>query len=349
MSTGEDTQRPTAMPTRAGTPENLQPPATQAMVNVQKEMAVAPPPPAPETALTTTDLFDLNTVKNSGNFIFHFNITRVMAAQANYNPYNACANLNFSLQDTLATNSGLTNIPQGLYDVSYAPPSPGAEHGNYICQIPGAFQKLVKSAPVISDLEFTGDGNGNNYQLEYADYVTYAKKAKRPKNDAHWFHCIPDESAMPLPIRTLYEGTNTHIGNYGMAIQEHEWAFEPKLTKDKEKQDNRKFHVEYDLNLDKVPLKNGIFNVVGLNTVVFDPDIPGATGKIWFRPDLLQKIFGACKVCYGPLAHCLGHDDKPELSKAEGKRAAPSAADRNDAAKRRITETAAKNKGKFKF
>jgi hypothetical protein len=343
MSTGERTQQPSYMPSRAGSPPGDTPPAEGATA-----MMKAPPPPAgKETALTTYGPFDLNTIKTSGNFIFHLHIKGVMAAQPNYKPINACSNLNSLMQDSLATHSGVADIPTSMYDVTYSPPSPGAAEGTYICQIPAVFEELVKSAQVISDLEFTGDGKGNNYKLEYADYTPFVNKGKRPTNEHHWLHVTPNELAICMPTRKLYEGTNRHLNNFGMAIQEHEWAFVPKLSKDKEHQDKRRFHCEYDLNHDLVPIRNGFFNVKGLNTVVFDSDIPDATGTIWIRPDLLEKIFGACHVCYQHKSICLGHDPRPPQSKTDGKRPA-TAADKEMAAKRRMAEAAAK-KGQFKF
>ena len=289
--------------------------------------------------------FDLRTIKESGNFIFQLGITQVMAAQLNYDPSKAEGNLNATLQNNLATATGIDDIPTGLYNVRFVPPKPGSgKEGHFVCHVPADLGELVKTKEVL--VEFTGDGSGNNYQLEYADYIPFDKKKSRPKNDTYWFHLIPDEPAMALPRRVLYEGTAKHIGCFGMKIMDHEGAFEAKLTADKEQQDGRKFHVEYDVDTLLVPIKFGYANIEGLNTIVFDPDIPGATGKLWFRPDLLKKVFGACKVCYKHEAVCLGHDDAPKpTSNAAGKRPV---ADQVNAAKRRMAEKAAKQK-EFKF
>lgn len=308
-------------------------------------------PPAPPEAETIEPKFDRLAVMESGNFTFRLDIISVMAAQLNYDPEKATGNLNATLQDTLATATGIFDIPTNMYNVSFEPPGPAAgseEKGRFVCQIPGNLSALVKhNQQVVHDLGFTGDDHGNRYKLKYAEDVLMKKKSsKRPKNDTYWFHLIPDEPAMVMPRRSLYEKTNDHLAKYGMKIMEHEKAFEPKLTQDKEQQDGRKFHVEYELDPMRVPVKYGYMDVVGLNHINFDPEIDGATGKLWFHEDLLEKVFGACKVCYRHKALCLGHEARPK-SNAAGKRPA-AASDQANAAKRRIAAKAAQ-KGNFAF
>lgn len=137
-----------------------------------------------------------------------------------------------------------------------------------------------------------------------------------------------------------------------MKIQAHDDAFKPKMLRDTEhdgeQQDGNKWHVEYDLDWEKVPLTRGSYaNVQGINMIEFesdDPNAPPLTGKIWFRADLLHKIFGACKVCYAHTALCLGHEERKP--RAEGKR--PAAQEANEAAQKRIAKKAAAA-GRFAF
>ena len=87
--------------------------------------------------------------------------------------------------------------------------------------------------------------------------------------------------------------------------------------------------------------------IVGLKDIDFDPETPGCTGTLWFRPDLLERIFGACKVCHKHMAVCYGHEPKPK-SIAEGKR--PIAEEAAANAKRRMAAKAEKaKKGGFSF
>ena len=331
------------MPSRAHSPPNEEPVPSAA---TEPEAPPQPKETETETAMVKMQKFDIRTIKESGNFIFQLEIEQVMAAQLNYDPSKAVGNLNAYLQDSLSTASGVSDIPTGLYSVSFVPPKPGTDKkGLFVCHIPADFKELVTTPEVLSNLEFTGDDEGNNYKLQFANYAPLEKTKKRGKNDTFWFHLIPDESAMSLPRRVLYEGTANHIRCFGMTIQEHEDAFVPKLTKDKEQQDGRKFHVEYEVDTILVPMKYGYANVVGLDQINFDPSIPGATGKLWFRPDLLKIVFGACKICYKHEAICLGHGHGQ--SNAAGKRPVASA-DRMNAAKRRIAEKAAKQNN-FKF
>ena len=125
-------------------------------------------------------------------------------------------------------------------------------------------------------------------------------------------------------------------------------AFHKQLDKNKEQADGLKYHGEYELDRRAVPTDEmGYANVVGINKFVVDPDIPGATAKIWFAPNLLKKIFGACKVCYKHEAVCHGHEPRPQ-PKAEGKR--PAAAEANAAAQKRMKAKADKGKqGGFSF
>ena len=125
-------------------------------------------------------------------------------------------------------------------------------------------------------------------------------------------------------------------------------AFHKQLDKNKEQADGLKYHGEYELDHDAVPTKRGYANIQGMNKFVVDPDIPGATAKIWIPPKLLLKVFGACHICHKHTALCLGHDGPKPKTTAEGKR--PAAAAANAAAQRRMKAKAEKaKKGGFSF
>ena len=95
-----------------------------------------------------------------------------------------------------------------------------------------------------------------------------------------------------------------------------------------EPRDGNKWHVEYKLHMTQVPFSGGSVNARGLNRLELgeDPDTgKPLTAKLWFRPDLLEKIFGACKVCFVPMSACFGNDD-PRKGNKDGKRTTAAAA-----------------------
>ena len=355
---GDTTQKPSAMQSRAGTPPTGASEVAQTLARAVANDAMHPPhaalndgmmqPPAGlENAIVKA--YNIDDVKKSGNFIFNLKIIAAKLVQINYDPKKAEGNLNAQLQDAVATISRVPDMPANLFHVAYVPPPPPETYGMYTCHVPAAFTEMATSPAFLAILTHTGDDDGNNYKLEYAAHVARTNKSKRPKNDTYWFHLDPSDEAMKRPIRELYEKTNVHITKFGMSIQEHDKAFVPKLTANKEQRDGNKIHVEYDLNPALVPRDEyGRMCIIGLKNIDFDPEVPGCDGTLWFRPDLLERIFGACKVCHKHLQVCIGHEPKPPQNKAEGKR--PIAEEAAANAKRRMAAKAAKAKtGGFSF
>ena len=343
------------MQSRAGTPPNGVSEVAQALAKVvaseglhaAPEGEAMPPPAGLENAIVK--VYNMNDIKSSGDFAFNLKVTAASLTQVNYEPKKAEGNLNAQLQDAAATISRVPDMPANLFHVAYVPPPPQEKYGMFTCHVPAIFTEMATSSTFLAMLTHTGDDEGNRYKLEYAAHVARTNKGKRPKNDAYWFHLDPSDEAMKRPIRELYEKTGVHISKWGMSIQGHDKAFEPKLTANKEQRDGNKIHVEYDLNPALVPRDDyGRMCIIGLKHIDFDPEVTGCTGTLWFRPDLLEKIFGACKVCNKHLQICIGHEPKPPQNKAEGKR--PIAEEANASAKRRMAAKAAKAKtGSFSF
>ena len=102
-----------------------------------------------------------------------------------------------------------------------------------------------------------------------------------------------------------------------------------------------KIHVEYEADLDRVPLD-------GWGCYYFGEDINSILlctetyerGKIWFAPETLAKLFGACNMCGINTKRCLGHEVKNTGIKR------PTAAENNAAAQARIAQ---RGKKKFSF
>ena len=239
-----------------------------------------------------------------------------------------------------------------MYHQKFVPPPPLAhptDRGRFICHIPSILQPLL-TPDVLATIAYTGDDKGNSYKLTYADVVETENKQKHQTTDQFWFHLIPTDAASKLQRRVLYEKTQEHLSKYGMEIEDYDDAFKPKMLANSEQRDGNKWHVEYKLHMNQVPFSGGSVNARGLNRLELgeDPDTgKPLTAKLWFRPDLLEKIFGACKVCFVPVSACFGHDD-PRKGNKDGKRTTAAAA--NAAAQERIAKKAAAgSSGRFTF
>ena len=102
------------------------------------------------------------------------------------------------------------------------------------------------------------------------------------------------------------------------------------------------WHVEYHLDRMKIPTDNwGRYKIEELQLFTLNPDTKH-TATIWFKPDLLRKVFNACDKCFSNLGGggydrvCLGHDAP---APSDGKRPM-TAAQKNSAAQQRIAKRA---------
>ena len=299
--------------------------------------------------VTSTAKMTLQELVDAPTYYFKFDIIDNVAPTANFDPKNAVRNLNAVLQQTVGEKVGV-EIPKELFDVTFEKPTGAGgsdgkmDLGYFLCGVPTPLVPTIidltdpKKPPTA--LAFTGDGEGNNYKLAYAEYIPPATKGKRIKNDTYWFILHP-QKGHGLGRRQLFEITNDHIGKFGMTIQEHVDAFKISSTSDGE-MGKASWHVEYHLDRMKIPTDNwGRYKIEELQLFTLNPDTKHSA-TIWFKPDLLRKVFNACDKCFANLGGggydrvCLGHDAP---APSDGKKPM-TAAQKHSAAQQRIAKRA---------
>lgn len=310
-----------------------------------------PPQGPPNDERSVVPKITMQDMKDQSPYIFNLRITAIQTTATNYDPQRAISNLNATLQDALATKSGVEDIPMHMYRVVFEHPAPTGgskdtiNYGKFICQVPGPMESYVADLTDPEkggELQFTGDGAGNNYKLAFEAYVAPENKEKRREpNEKQWFHVIPltKNGITSVPQRLAYERTAGHIANFGMTIMDHEDAFKARTTNDKE-QAKPGWHVEYNVDYGRIPLdRSSRYDVRDLKEFYLDPETR-ERAKIWIRPDLLRMIFGACHVCWKNQDNCDGHDPKqPSGAKRT------SAAEQDQSAKLRMQKKAKQNFG----
>ena len=277
---------------------------------------------------------------------FELAITAIKITNTNYDPKKAVSNLNAQVQQMIATDTKIADIPRVLFRTIYFPPDKTAsseDYGKFLIRVPAPLIDLcINAAPPADNtgpLAFTGDDMGNSYALKYQEHNRRANKYHAPiPQDAMWLHAIPQTNT-ELTYREIYEFTRGHIDKYGFAIIDHPEAFHMIKTKDKE-QATGKYHVAVTLDHAKIPVANGYLNMKGIDHVEVDPDTHERL-KFWFTPKTLRDECTICSVCFNHLHLCKGHEDQP---KNDGKRAAT-----NDAAAQARIAKKASQASKFAF
>ena len=341
MPSVRSTQHPSPAVSRANSPP--------AQENTGGSIAMPPPPADPpmSNSLTPTHKPTLQEIQDAGYHNFVLKIIAVKSTRANYNPAEAVQHLNAVLQDTLASKSGIPDIPRELYRVVYEEPPPGTfgTNGQFLCRIPKPLESYITDLTAPKNehgpLAFTGDDWDNAYKLELTTFTQkqFSAEMSREKNEKYWLHIILDRGNT-LSKRTLYELTAQHLSKFGMTIQGHERAFFEMPDGNKE-QGSGKWHCEYILDEDKIPRGAGNYwDITQLKWMETDPETH-ERAKIWVKPENITSIFGACGTCWKHIQLCEGHEVKKFLGqKRESKQVA------NESAQRRMAKKAEK---KFAF
>ena len=262
----------------------------------------------------------------------------------NFKPQNAEGNLNSTIQQELAEVIGIPDLPTTLFSVKYQDPPEDkmSIYGFFRVGLPDLLKDYI--TPMVTKdgpLEATGDNDGNVYKLKLMEHaVKEFKEATRRENKEYWFHLIIDQESR-LSIRDLLTATDNHIGQWGFKVQDHPDAFK-RLPSANREQGLAKIHVEYEVDLDRVPLDrwNCYYFEEIASRILLDPKTY-KLGKIWFEPARFKKLFGACNICGINTTRCNGH----EMKQITGSKR-PTAAENAAAARARIAQNAKK---KFSF
>lgn len=300
----------------------------------------------PPTAIVPVTAPTLQACKDEPPHLFELVITDMKTVVAHYDPAQATANLSAVMQDQLEAAAKLVDVPTAMYRVTFVRPkmtSTDSPYGKFLCRVPGPFRAYVAdlTAPKNPNgrLAFTGDDMGNVYKLKLEDHIKldFSANAPREKNEKYWFHIITREDCT-VTARDLYERTAVHIAKFGMTIQDHDGAFYQMAAQNKE-QGTCKWHCEYHLDKDKVPMDaNGVWwDISGIRWMVVNDDTNERV-KLWIKDVNLDRVFGACNVCYKHKRVCEGHGEQSGLKR-------PSSQDQAAAAQRRKAGKAKKTFG----
>ena len=329
----------------------------------EEELAVAKPPAlGAGTTVTGTgrdEVVDLRTDPDEGKMTkmqwikqdiiecaaayLLLDITDARRITLNFKPQNAERNLNSTVQTEIAEATGIPDLPQNIFAAKYFDPPAEKEsiYGYFRLTIPSLLKDYIP--PMVTTggaLELTGDDDGNVYKLTLKEYVAKVfKETKRKANKEQWFHLIVDEETQKS-MRELLTATDNHIGKWGFKVMDHPDSFKRLPTADKE-MGTAKLHVEYEVDLDRVPLDRwNCYYFEDIESILLDTDT-FERAKIWFPPELFKKLFGACNFCGINTARCNGH----EVKKLSGVKR-PTAAQNTAAAQARIAQ---RGKKKFSF
>ena len=331
MPSVRSTQHPSPAVSRANSP------------TAQENSIAMPPPPADPpmpNSLTPIHMPTLQEIQDAGYHNFVLKIIAVKSTRANYNPAEAVQHLNAVLQDTLASKSGVHDIPRELYRVVYEEPPPGTfgTNGQFLCRIPkpleGYIADLTAPKNEHGPLAFTGDDWDNAYKLELTTFTQkqFSAEMSREKNEKYWLHIILDRGNT-LSKRTLYELTAQHLSKFGMTIQGHERAFFEKPDSNKE-QGSGKWHCEYILDEDsrrgQDPTRRG--QLLGHLPAQVDGDRPGnararqdlgQAGKYHLDLRSLRHVLEAHPALRGPRSEEISRPKARVQTSGQRERAAP--------------------------
>ena len=264
-----------------------------------------------EGKMTMTHLIRQDIVECAAAYLL-LDITDARRVTLNFKPQNAERNLNSTVQTEIAEATGIPDLPQNIFAAKYFdPPAEKASiYGYFRLTIPSLLKDYIP--PMVTTggaLELTGDDDGNVYKLTLKEYVAKVfKETKRKANKEQWFHLIVDEET-PKSMRELLTATDNHIGKWGFKVMDHPDAFKRLPTEDKE-QGSVKIHVEYEVDLDRVPLDGwGHYFFEEIDSVLLNP-LTNERGKLWFAPRSFHKLYGACNLCGINVSRCKGHEKK---------------------------------------
>ena len=273
----------------------------------------------------------------AGTEFFCLRIIDKQTTGINYNPKNAIDNTNANLQNYVASFTGIPDLPTSIYQVSYRDPEPdmsssAKKYGYFLIGVPAPVYSIMPDAthPTAPDgpLAFTADDDGNNYKLEFEEYLRKETKSydRIAHNDPHWFHIVPREDCT-LPPMQIKEQTQNHITKFGISIRDHEEAFAKVMTKDKTRSLN-KYHVWYILNKDAVNTiqtpTGPTIDMRGIQRFKLESEESNEFASIVFHKEPMERALSSCHICYAPLYVC-GGCKEPVKQIKDGKRPMTSA------------------------